>query len=44
MSNVTQESISQGDPAIVMAFLKEWWMGHIHQEDRGYATYLKSST
>lgn len=27
MSNVMQDSISQSDPGIVMAFLKEWWMG-----------------
>lgn len=44
MSNVVQESISQGDPTIVMTFLKGWWMGHINQEDREYATYLASKS
>lgn len=44
MAYVVQESILQGDPAIVMTFLKEWWMSHINQKDREYAAYLGSKS
>jgi hemerythrin len=27
----------------LLAFLKEWWVGHIQTEDKKYAPYLEAS-
>lgn len=44
MSNVMRESVSRGDPTMVLEFLREWWMNHINQQDREYAAYLSSKS
>ena len=42
MTNVMRESISKGDPTVVLAFLGEWWMSHINKEDKEYAAFMGS--
>lgn len=29
------------DPYAVLTFLKNWWLGHINQEDRAYVPYVR---
>jgi len=37
---IERESIVNNNPDMVLAFLKEWWLGHINKEDRKYASYV----
>ncbi|MBD3421897.1 MAG: bacteriohemerythrin [Chitinivibrionales bacterium] len=36
------EAIDRGDAHIALAFLKEWWLTHINQEDTKYVSYITS--
>lgn len=38
---ITRESLSLKEPAMALAFLKEWWIGHINKEDKRYGSYVK---
>lgn len=29
------------DPAQILEFLKDWWLGHINKKDRDYVPYVK---
>ena len=40
LGHVMRESIAQQDPKIVLSFLREWWMDHIHDQDRKYSNYM----
>jgi hemerythrin-like metal-binding protein len=39
--NLTRDPMSQGDENTLLAFLKDWWLGHINNEDRKYAPYVR---
>lgn len=41
---IAQEAASAKDPKIALTFLKEWWLDHINDEDRKYASYLKETS
>jgi hemerythrin len=38
---VTQESINEKNPSLLLGFLKDWWIHHINEEDREYVVTLK---
>ncbi len=40
MKSLSDESIWSQDSEMILRFLKEWWLGHISQEDRKYAPYV----
>ena len=40
MGHITRESIAQNDPKVLLSFLKDWWMNHIHEEDMQYAIFV----
>ena len=38
---ISLEADIKNDPAMVLDFLKDWWLNHINVEDRKYMPYLK---
>lgn len=36
----TVEADNQGDPLILLKFLKEWWLNHINTEDKKYVPHI----
>jgi hemerythrin len=40
---IARETTSDQEPEIALAFLKDWWLGHINSEDRQYATHVRTS-
>ena len=44
MAEVMRQAITQSDPKIVLAFLKDWWMDHINKQDRKYAIHMGAGT
>jgi hemerythrin len=37
---VSKEAAEQNDPAILLKFLKEWWLDHICKEDSKYINFV----
>jgi hemerythrin len=40
---IAQESLNKGNAQVALDFLKDWWLNHINQEDRKYASYVKKA-
>lgn len=38
--NAARDAISQEDASVLLALLRDWWLGHINHEDRKYAPYV----
>ena len=38
---VRTKATLENDPKLALAFLKEWWIGHINGEDRQYVNWVK---
>ena len=41
MNSIFEESLKHDDPHIFLRFLKEWWLHHINEEDKKYASHFK---
>ncbi len=40
---IAREATSNQEPEIALAFLKDWWLGHINKEDRQYVPHVRKS-
>ena len=38
---IARGAVSYKEPEIALSFLKEWWIGHINQKDKKYASQVK---
>jgi len=43
MEQISHITIAANDPSPLLEFLKKWWLEHINNEDRLYASYLHTS-